>query len=109
VGDSPAYLIRGATIQSLIQEDRNAFGWITQVIGYPETVNVHSMRLRLEDRDTVIVASDGVGHVLHAPLVRQLIDKPEVGQVADAIIEEARARVVGYDDDKSVIVLRVAR
>jgi serine/threonine protein phosphatase PrpC len=109
VGDSPAYLIRGVTIQSLIQEDRNAFGWITQVIGYPEAVNVHSIRLRLEDGDTVIVASDGVGHVLHAPLVNQLVDKPEVSQVADAIIKEARARVAGYDDDKSVIVLRVAR
>lgn len=109
VGDSPAYLIRGGTIQSLIQEDRDISGWITQVMGYPETVDIHSTRLRLEDGDTVIVASDGVGHVLHAPLLHRLINKPEVSQVADAIIEEARARVTGYDDDKSVIVLRVAR
>jgi serine/threonine protein phosphatase PrpC len=109
VGDSPAYLIRRGTIRSLVQEDRDAFGWITQVMGYPETINVHSMRLRLEDEDTVIVASDGVGHVLHAPLVHQLIDRPEVSQVADAIIEEAKARATAYDDDKSVIVLRVAR
>lgn len=107
VGDSPAYLVRGTRMQSLIQEDKSPFGYITQVIGYPDTIQVHSTSLRLEDGDVVIVASDGVEHVLHAPFVNQVVGRPKVGEVADVIIEEAETTFAGYDDDKSVIVLRV--
>jgi serine/threonine protein phosphatase PrpC len=109
VGDSPAYLVREGNMQSLIHKDRSPFGYITQVIGYPETVSVHSTRLQLEDRDVVIVASDGVEHVLRGPLIRQLVGRLEVNEMADAIIEQARAITSGYDDDKSVIVLRFLR
>lgn len=109
VGDSPAYLVRAESMQSLTRADRSSYGYITQVIGYPETIQVHSAGLELEDRDTVIVASDGVEHVLHAPLVHGFVGRPEVNEVADAIIEEARVRMAAYDDDKSVIVLRILR
>lgn len=108
VGDSPAYLVREGNMQSLIQEDRSPYGYITQMIGYPETVSVHSARFALEDRDVVIMASDWVEHILHLPFIRQLVGMPDVNEVADAIIEEAKANISGYDDDKSAIVLRVA-
>ena len=109
MGDSPAYLVKGREMWSLIQEDKSPYGYITQVIGYPETVRVHSVRFQLEERDLVIVASDGVGHVLHPSLVGRLADRPEVSEIADAIIGEARVNAAPYDDDKSVIVLRVLR
>jgi serine/threonine protein phosphatase PrpC len=107
VGDSPAYLVRGGVMRSLVQEDRSPYGYITQVIGYPETIQVHNVRLQLEDQDLVIVASDGVEHVLHPSLVRRFVGSSDVDEVADAMVEEARVRRAGYDDDKSVIVLRV--
>ena len=106
VGDSPAYLVRRGRMQSLVQEDKSPDGWITQVIGFPETVDVHSTRVQLEDKDTVIVASDGVGHVLRPPLVTQPVGISGAANLADAIIKEAREQVAGYDDDKSVIILR---
>jgi serine/threonine protein phosphatase PrpC len=106
VGDSPAYLVRGGKMQNLVDEDKSPFGYITQVIGYPETIRVHARRYQLEDQDMVVVASDGISHILYQSLVRQLVSRQEVGEVADAMIEEARARKVGYDDDKSVIVLK---
>jgi protein phosphatase len=107
VGDSPAYLVRGGKMRSLVQEDKSPYGYITQVIGYPEAIQVHTTRLQLENQDVVIVASDGMEHVLHPSLVGRLIGRSEVGRVADAMLEEARARSIGYDDDKSVIVLKV--
>ena len=109
IGDSPAFLVRKRNMQSLAQVDRNSNGYITQAIGFPEAATVHSTRLRLEDGDTVIVASDGVGHVLGPSIVYQLVDKRKVTEVAEAIIDEARTRVTDYDDDKSVIVLRFFR
>jgi len=106
VGDSPAYLVRRGMMQSLVQEDKSPDGWITQVIGFPKAINVHSTRLLLEDGDTVIVASDGVGHVLRPPLVTQPVGHSRAANLAEAIIKEAREHVAGYDDDKSVIILR---
>jgi len=106
VGDSPAYLVRRGRTQSLVQEDKSPDGWITQVVGFPEAISVHNTRLLLEDKDTVIVASDGVGHVLRPPLVTQPVGRSGAANLAEAIIKEAREHVAGYDDDKSVIVLR---
>jgi serine/threonine protein phosphatase PrpC len=106
VGDSPAYLVRGGRMRSLVKEDKSPYGYITQVIGYPETIQIHSARLQLEDQDLVIVASDGIGHILHPSLMRPLVDRPDVGEVADAMIEVAGAWKASYDDDKSVIVLK---
>jgi serine/threonine protein phosphatase PrpC len=107
VGDSSAYLVRRGEMQSLVQEDKSKWGHLTQVIGFPEDVRVHSTSIELKDEDTVIVASDGVGHVLWPSLMETITPKPNVEEVADAIIEEAKARKVGYNDDKSVLVLRV--
>ena len=109
VGDSPAYLVRKGEMQSLVQEDRSSYGYITQAIGLTTTVSVHFTSLQLEEGDTVIVASDGVGHVLCPPLVYRLVDRPNAAEVAEAIIREARAHVTEYDDDKSVIALRYLR
>ncbi|MGD1054511.1 MAG: protein phosphatase 2C domain-containing protein [Nitrososphaerales archaeon] len=109
VGDSPAYLVKGKEMRSLIQEDRNPYGYITQVIGHPETLLVHSVHIQLEEGDLVVVASDGVGHVLHPSLVDSLAGRPDVNEIADAIIDEARVNASPYDDDKSIIVLRILR
>lgn len=109
VGDSPAYLVKGGKMLSLIQEDKSPHGYVTQVIGYPETIRVHSLHLRLEERNLLIVASDGVGHVLHFSFVSSLLERPGVREIADAIVGEAQADTAPYDDDKSVIVLRMSR
>jgi serine/threonine protein phosphatase PrpC len=107
VGDSPAYLVRGCEMKTLIQEDRNPYGYITQVIGYPEKTHVHSLRLILKEGDLVIVASDGVEHVLHPSFMSLLAGRDDADEIADAIIGEARVNPSPYDDDKSVIVLRI--
>jgi serine/threonine protein phosphatase PrpC len=108
VGDSPALLIRGGEIQSLYHEDKTLTGSISQTMGYPDEIAVNSSRTRLQGGDVVIVASDGVGHVLRPPIIYQLLGKPRVNEVADAIIATAKSKPTGYDDDKSVIVINFA-
>ena len=107
LGDSPAYLVRGGTMRGLVTDDISPLGYVTQVVGYPEVVNVHAQEARLQKGDLVIVASDGVGHVLHPSFIAPLAGESSADRIADRILGEARLTVSGYDDDKSVIVLRV--
>lgn len=108
VGDSPAFLIRAGTARTLTQSDKSEYGYITQVIGYPETIKVHLNSLDLENGDCTIVASDGVGHVLDSPYLPLIVSKhPDATDLADEIINQARQTTSAYDDDKSVIVLYV--
>jgi serine/threonine protein phosphatase PrpC len=107
LGDSPAYLIRDGTMRSLITDDMTPLGRITQVVGYPETVSVHTEEAQLQKGDLVIIASDGVGHVLHPSFIIPLTSESNAGRIAERIVEEARLMATDYDDDKSVIVLRV--
>lgn len=106
VGDSPAYLVRGGHARSLIVEDRGPGGGITQVIGYRLKVKVHSSRLELEQGDMVVLASDGVGHVLTGPFLAELAENTGAKEASDLIISKARSVPAGYDDDKSAIVIK---
>jgi hypothetical protein len=108
VGDSPGYLLRDGDLRVLTHADRSELGYITQVLGYPEKIRVHSSTVALKTNDYLILASDGVAHVINhetlLPIVRMA---PDAKEVAEAIIESAKRSWVGYDDDKSVIVIRV--
>ena len=106
IGDSPAYLVHGGMMRSMFTADTNSMGYITQVIGHPENIRVHTREAKLRKRDMVIIASDGVGHVLNPSLVIPLTNlSSELAK--ERVIQEARRVTTGYDDDKSLIVLRV--
>lgn len=107
LGDSPAYLVRDGVMRSLVTEDISPSGRITQVIGYPETVQIHTVRVPLWTGDMLIIASDGVEHVLHPSFIRSLAGESSVQLIAKKIVEQACLVPVNYDDDKSVIVLRI--
>ena len=106
LGDSPAYLVRSGLMRRLTTEDISPTGHITQVIGYPETVRVHSEEVQLQKGDLVVLASDGVGHVLRPTFMVPLVDERNTARIADKIVDGARHMATDYDDDKSVIVLR---
>lgn len=108
VGDSPAYLAREGGLSSLIEADKSPYGFITQVIGYPEVIHVHSRTVTLQVEDVIIIASDGVDHVLRDPLLQKLAGLGS-REAADLVVREAQAKPTAYDDDKSVIVIRIVR
>ncbi len=108
VGDSPAYLVRGEDLKIMTQPDRSEVGYISQVIGYPERIKVHSISESLRVGDFLILASGGVAHVLNHITLLPILDATlATSDVADAIIKRAKVEWAGYDDDKSVIVIRV--
>jgi serine/threonine protein phosphatase PrpC len=110
VGDSPAYLLRDGELHVLTNPDSSELGYITQVIGYPESITVHNAVVQLRGDDHLLLASDGVAHVLnHEVLLPIMAAAVAAGSndVAEAIVEGAKGTSVGYDDDKSVIVIRV--
>jgi protein phosphatase len=108
VGDSPAYLIRNRSMKRLSHLDKSESGYITQVIGFPETITVHLTKTQLRVGDLVLLISDGVLHVMNSPPFFGLLSRePNANELASKIIAEAQLRVGSYDDDKSVIVLRV--
>ncbi|HXW95313.1 MAG TPA: SpoIIE family protein phosphatase [Nitrososphaerales archaeon] len=111
VGDSPARLIQGANITDLYTVDKSMQGDLTQVIGFPESIKVHSTRFQINNGDVIILATDGVDEVLHPPLIYRFLRKVNAKEIADAIIQGARAQVRrgGYDDDKTVIVIRAQK
>lgn len=107
VGDSPAVLVRPGGIRFLTSEDRNSLGLITQVIGYPKTIVVHGATTKINDGDIVLLASDGVKHVLEQSRLQRITQESNADNIAEAIIRAAIAQRVPYDDDKSVVVLRL--
>jgi len=107
IGDSPAYLIHRGVVHAMFTADTSPLGYITQVVGHPKNIRVHIVEARLRRGDMVIVASDGVGHVLRPSFVVPLTKGLNSDSVVKEIIQEAQLKVNEYDDDKSMVVLRV--
>lgn len=109
VGDSPALLITASASRPLTVEDRDRLGHITQVIGLERDVTVHSTSLKCGQDDVLILASDGVSHVLQSRFLGPITRLSTAHEMANAIIQRAKEVDTGYDDDKSVIVIRFTR
>jgi len=107
VGDSPAYLLRNGELRVLTNPDKSDQGYITQVIGYPESISAHSAVVKLRRDDYLILASDGVAHVLDEGLIPIAAAAVYSSDLTEAIVERAKDTPVEYDDDKSVIAIRV--
>jgi serine/threonine protein phosphatase PrpC len=105
LGDSPGLLLRRGSIRVLTIEDRDASGRITQVVGMRRKAEVHSSEVQLEPGDVLIIASDGVGHVLQESFLEPLLRKTQTTGIPGAIVKLASQNPTGYDDDKSVIAL----
>ncbi|MDA4137481.1 MAG: protein phosphatase 2C domain-containing protein [Thaumarchaeota archaeon] len=73
VGDSPSYLLRDGELHLLTNPDKSELGYITQVIGYPESISVHRVVVELRGNDFLILASDGVEHVLNLEVLLPIV------------------------------------
>ena len=109
VGDSSAFLFQGANITQLYNADRNIDGSLTQVIGWPENISIHTTRFELRPGEVVILGTDGVEDALRPPEIYHSLMKVNAKEIADAIINSANRRKTAYDDDKTVIVIRALK
>lgn len=108
VGDSPAFIVRQDKLEQLTRSDRSPLGGLLQVIGLREEIHPYISRVSIEKNDVFLLASDGISHILDeetvVPLVKNL---SKTSQIADKLVSLADHFPSGYDDDKSVIVIKI--
>lgn len=108
VGDSPAFIVRRDKLEQLTRSDRSPLGGLLQVIGLVEEIHPHISRVSIERGDFFLIASDGISHILHEKIVVPLVKNlSKTSQIADKLVSLAEHFPSGYDDDKSVIVIKV--
>jgi protein phosphatase len=125
VGDSRAYLARGATLTQLTEDDswdvefgnqaqaqnsgrRHKFGhFLTKAVGQPSPVNPSFKELEISAGDCLLLCSDGLWSVVDDDQILAEIRKAEATppQVVDALV--AAANAVGGDDNISVVAIQV--
>lgn len=101
IGDSPAYLLRNLSCVTMYTEDKSPEGYITQVIGQPN-ISVHSAAVELHPGDRIVLMSDGINNLDTGAIMRDA----SIEKVVEKIISDQKD-FHGYDDDKSIIVIRV--
>ncbi len=108
VGDSPAYRLRNGRLYMVYTPDRGFLGGLSQSLGYEDEIYVHQRKVSLCENDLVALASDGVLKILNRrDLSTALNPDSSMEERADALVRLAQERVVSYDDDKSLILIKV--
>jgi len=108
VGDSPAYRLRNGRLYRIHTPDRGHFGGISQSLGYEDEIHVHQRTVSLRENDLVALASDGVLKILNRrDLSTALNPNSPMEEHVDALVRLAQERVLSYDDDKSLILIKV--
>lgn len=108
VGDSPIFLLRKGKLEVLAFLDKiPGTSTLTQAIG-EEFVNVHFFKKELENGDYIILATDGITDVLSEFELIEIVEKfKDVEKICEKVVEEASKKAVTYDDDKTLIVIKV--
>ena len=109
VGDSPIFLFRDKEIESLGFIDKMlGTSVLTQAMG-EEFIRVHETKKELKAGDWVLIATDGITDVLSEKEILKIIENFEdVKKVCEKIIEEAEKKISFYNDDKTLIVIKVS-
>lgn len=108
VGDSQIFLFRNGRLEPLAFLDK-FFGTstLTQAMG-EEFINVHFHEKELENGDYILLCTDGITDVLSEIEIVEIIKKFEdVKEMCERIIEEAEKKHAFYDDDKTLILIKV--
>ena len=109
VGDSPIFLFRDKEIEGLGFIDKMlGTSVLTQAMG-EEFICVHETKKELKAGDWVLIATDGVTDILTEEEILKIVEKFEdVKKVCEKIIEEAEKKISFYNDDKTLIMIKVS-
>jgi serine/threonine protein phosphatase PrpC len=107
LGDSRAYLVRGATIRQLTTDHSgDQASSITRFLGDPRGVQPDIFVETLQPADRLVLCSDGLTrHVTDPEIASAAADRPD--RAADKLVALARAR--GGEDNITVIVFAARR
>ncbi len=104
IGDSPAFLIRGNEVREIYISDRTPFG-IRAMDGYTK---FHITKVDVMPNDMFCLCTDGISDYLSKKELLKLVKKYEnLELVVKEIIEHVRAKPQPYNDDKTIVVVKV--
>lgn len=108
VGDSSALLLRKNKLEILTRIDRLlGTDSLIQAMGQ-EFINIHSNEVELKECDYIILVTDGVTDVLsHEEIINTVKRFKEPKEIVEEMIRGAEKKLTEYNDDKTVIVIRV--
>ncbi|MEM5879228.1 MAG: serine/threonine-protein phosphatase [Candidatus Aenigmatarchaeota archaeon] len=108
VGDSSIFLVRKNEIESLAFIDKLlGTSTLTQAMG-EDFIKVHFTEKELEVGDFILLATDGITDVLsEEEIVKFLNKKSELEEIVKGIISEAERKTSFYQDDKTLILIKV--
>jgi protein phosphatase len=109
VGDSPIFLFRDKKIESLAFIDKLlGTSTLTQAMG-EDFIHVHEAKKELKAGDWILLATDGITDVLSEEEILKIIEKnKDVKKVCEKIIKEAEKKIGFYNDDKTLVVIKVS-
>lgn len=108
IGDSPAILVRDGRIEEIYEKDRISIGYLSSVLGYRKGIKPHEKKVEIKNSDLIILCSDGVEHILNTEFIGNIVkEESKTSEIALRIVETAKIYPSDYDDDKTVIVIRI--
>ena len=107
VGDSPCFLIRKGELVRLTNIDRGwDYPYLKQAMG-ERYIIVHSKKENVEKGDVFVLMTDGVYDVLDEREIMETVSRENAKKAVEKLIEAAEEKPKIYDDDKTVIVIKV--
>ncbi|MEM5836445.1 MAG: serine/threonine-protein phosphatase [Candidatus Aenigmatarchaeota archaeon] len=108
VGDSPIFLIRKNKVESLAFIDKIlGTSTLTQAMG-EEFIKVHFFEKELKVGDFILLATDGITDVLGEEEIAKLLkNENNLERIVEKIIEEAEKKASFYQDDKTLVLIKV--
>lgn len=125
VGDSRAYLLRGAKLEKLTEdhtyvneqfkiglitekqmETHSMRNVLTRSLGFSEQLKVESQRLDTHAGDRYILCSDGLTHMVQDDVIAGLAGIPDVVHAVSTMIDVANTN--GGDDNITVLIIDVS-
>ncbi len=124
VGDSRAYLLKGAELEKLTEdhtyvneqfrtgliteeqmETHSMRNVLTRSLGFSEQLKVESQRLDLHKGDRFILCTDGLTHMVKDEVIAELAGIPDLVHAVSTLIEVANTN--GGDDNITVLIIDV--
>jgi protein phosphatase len=107
VGDSRAYLLRGAETRQLTTDHIAGGGFkhvLTNAIGLQERVDVDTAAVTVQEGDVMLLCTDGLHNLVNPASVRRLLQRLSPQDICERLVAMANAR--GGRDNVSVVCLR---
>jgi len=105
VGDSALFLVRNGVRKITEDDAQPRTNVLTQVMG--RSIRPHLYQQELREGDVLLLATDGVAKYVSGQEILEIIASVSLEKIPSALISCAKEKKKLYEDDKTVVVVRV--